>query len=151
MNGYSGTCTSAAGGADHPFVKNLGSKIASYFGGSNGAGSRLTPIRASTRMRAGFLLNSRFTWVEECFHRCWHEPGNSKGADAAPRLETFAAALKIWDMLILSDKQLTLIASQQPQTLAQRSLAGRLMMCCHHHHCPHRPFCLVFRSPCAAR
>jgi hypothetical protein len=51
-------------------------------------------------MRAGFLLNSRLIWVEECFHRCWHERGNSKGADAAPRLASLAAALKGWDMLI---------------------------------------------------
>jgi hypothetical protein len=47
----------------------VGSKIAEYVGGGNGAGSGIQPSRFATRYLAGLRLKSRLIWVCECLDR----------------------------------------------------------------------------------
>lgn len=59
LKGYSGICTSLAGGALQPLGRILGSKIGGYVTGGGASGSILVPKRYATRRRAGFLLKRR--------------------------------------------------------------------------------------------
>jgi hypothetical protein len=61
--------TSEAGGADQPFGKTSGSNMGANVGGGGNTGVRSMPIFSSTRILAGWRLNSRLTCVDECFVR----------------------------------------------------------------------------------